>query len=326
MEGKKYSIAYLGNFIPPYSTENHVASSMELNGHTVTRIQEGEVRAEDVPNLAYDHDIFWWTQTYGLAASGGDITDRAQMLSRLRKLSIPSVAFHLDLWFGLDRQNQVSIEPFFQSDYVFTADGGHQDEFARLGINHIWSPPAVFGPECVIGQRTRQYVKDVAFVGNWRGYHSESTHRMELIQWLQRTIPGSKLGLFPHGQAIRGRDLSNLYASSKIIVGDSCLVGKGAKKYISDRVPETLGRRGFLLHPFVEGVTDGTLFTDNVHLRCWEPGDWAHLKELIDYYLRHDSERLQIATQGQQHVKANHTYSHRVEAILEYLRNDGVLS
>lgn len=321
--GNRYSIAYLGNFVPSYSTENHVASSMEFNGHTVTRIQEGEVRAVDVPNLAYDHDVFWHTQTYGLAVTGGDILDRSQMLSNLRKLSIPSVAFHLDKWFGLDREDQVKVEPFFQSDYVFTADGGHQDEFARLGINHIWSPPGVYGPECVIGSRTRQYVKDVAFVGNWRGYHSESTHRMEMIQWLQRNISGSRLGLFPHGQAIRGRDLSNLYASSKIIVGDSCLVGKGASMYWSDRVPETVGRGGFLLHPHVEGLAEN--YKNSEHMVMWEAGDWDQLKNLISYYLSHESERLSISRAGHRHVKDHHTYSHRVETILDYLRKDGAL-
>ena len=42
--------------------------------------------------------------------------------------------------------------------------------------------------------------------------------------------------------------------------------------YLSDRLPELIGRGGFLLHPYVDGVTDGTVFTDGEHLATWKLG------------------------------------------------------
>lgn len=123
---------------------------------------------------------------------------------------------------------------------------------------------------------------------------------------------------------MRGPALRDLYASTKVNVGDSCLVG-GATAYCSDRLPECIGRGGFLLHPHVEGVTDGTLYADGVHLRCWELGDWDELRRLIDYYVAHDDERRQIAAQGRAHVLERHTYTRRLADLLADLHAEGLV-
>ena len=115
--------------------------------------------------------------------------------------------------------------------------------------------------------------------------------------------------------AIRGRALRDLYATVPIVVGDSCLAG-GVTRYVSDRIPETLGRGGFLIHPHVEGVTDGTLFESGVHLQTFEVGDHERLLWLIDHYLANPAERAQIAAAGREHVLGHHTYEHRMRSVL----------
>lgn len=85
--------------------------------------------------------------------------------------------------------------------------------------------------------------------------------------------------------------------------------------YASDRVPETLGRGGFLIHPAVEGVTDGSHFTDGTHLVTWPLGDWDGLDDKIRYYLEHDTARRRIAAAGREHVLSHHTYSVRVRQL-----------
>lgn len=317
-------VAYLGNHQPdlpagvkPWSTETHIAASFELLGHEVTRIQEGATRAVDIPELVKGHDVFVWTQTYGLAVTGGTIDERTQMLDSLRAMGIPSVGMHLDRWFDLEREDQLATEPFFRVDHLFTADGGNQERFAARGINHTWMPPAVFEQECGQGFLTRPYLCEVAFVGSHRGgYHHESPHRAELIDWLRRTYR-ARVKFWPAGRQIRGAELANVYASAKVIVGDSCLVGTGHNaRYISDRIPETLGRGGFLLHPFVEGVMPD-LYEPSVHLGCWAAGNWKGLKELIDYYIEHPAERFVIANAGMEHVMAKHTYTVRCKEVLD---------
>ncbi|MEX2253026.1 MAG: glycosyltransferase, partial [Thermoleophilaceae bacterium] len=114
---------------------------------------------------------------------------------------------------------------------------------------------------------------------------------------------------------IRGPLLADLYASIKVVVGDSCLLPGDHGRYWSDRIPETLGRGGFLLHPWVGGIDDH--FTDGEHLRLWPAGDWRELQRLIEHYLRNDDERRRIAEAGRLHVLENHTYTVRVRQLLE---------
>lgn len=64
-------------------------------------------------------------------------------------------------------------------------------------------------------------------------------------------------------------------------------------------------------------------FEDGKHLVFYKFGDFDDLKSKIDYYLEHDDEREKIRLAGHEHVKANHTYRQRWEAIItEVTRND----
>lgn len=307
-------IAYLGNFTVPWCTEVHVAASLESLGHEVERIQEGATAPSLVSARATGCDLFLWTQTYGLAEQGGSVAERARMLYDLRSSGVPSVAFHLDRWWELEREDQVLTEPFFRCDWVFTADGGHPDRWEWAGVNHRWSPPAIFHEEARGGSFSTEFQSEIAFVGAWRDYgHSEWTHRPALIEHL-RTRWDARLWPEDPSRPIRGSDLADLYASTKIVVGDSCLVG-GASRYFSDRIPETIGRRGFLLHPEVGGLEE--CFVDGKHLRTFPLWDFDHLDYLIEHYLREEDERRAIAEQGQAHVQEHHTYARRMQTVLE---------
>jgi spore maturation protein CgeB len=81
-------------------------------------------------------------------------------------------------------------------------------------------------------------------------------------------------------------------------------------------VPETVGRGGLLIHPAVDGVTDGTLYTDREHLVTYPLGDFDEMLRLVDHYLEHETEREAIRAAGRAHVAAHHTYRHRMEAVL----------
>lgn len=310
-------IAYLGNFGPSFSTENHVALSLEELGHEVVRLQEGEVKAVEVAcrTLEAEADLFLHTQTLGLAMTGGTVGERFSMLDQLRTFGIPSVGFHLDRWWGLDREDSVRTEPFFRCDLLFTADGGHEQEFAAAHVNHVWSAPAVYKAEAVRGTAREEFLSDIAFVGNWKGgYHGEANHRLALIKHLRRRW-GRRVKFWPRETTIRGQDLADLYASTKVVVGDSCLLPGDRGFYWSDRVPETVGRGGVLLHPEVEGLDEQ--FTDGVHMVAWELGNWAELDEKIYQLLDEPSRREAIAVAGHAHVREHHTYENRLQRVLE---------
>lgn len=305
-------VAYVGNFEPDHSTENEVRKAFGIAGHQVTPYQENATHTFlSLGANVTAFDMVLWTRTGWTPAP----EHQDAMLALAREAGVPTVGFHLDRWFGLHREGQVTSEPFFRCDTVFTADGGHQDEFAAAGVNHHWLPPAMSELECVPGTFDPGMASDVAFVGSWQpGYHAEWTHRPELVRWLKRR--GCGFWPKPGHHAVRGERLRDLYASTKVNVGDSCLAG-GATRYWSDRIPETLGRGGFLLHPYVEGIEDH--FTDGTHLRLWNHGDFDELGRLIDYYLEHDDERRAIAEAGQAHVLEHHTYTVRARQIVEHV-------
>jgi hypothetical protein len=285
-------------------------------GHTVIRVQEGDPEAlETLIGRIRDVDLVLWTRTGDLAAKVGH---RAQwkLLSAAERASVPTVAFHLDRWWGLDREHLVWEEPFFRCQYVITADGGHQDEFASVGVNHFWLPPAVSLPETELGTPEPQYRSPLVFVGSWQpGYHREWKHRPELIKWLQLKYRNEiKFWPQPNQPGVRGQALRNLYASVDVVIGDSCLVGD-ATHYWSDRIPETIGRGGFLIHPHVEGLESH--YTVGDHLWTWPAGDWQALKQEIDSALASPEAVQEVRISGREHVRQNHTYNTRVNQILD---------
>jgi FkbM family methyltransferase len=305
-------IAYCGNFKPAASTESHVAASLESLGHIVDRIQEDEVSWPDRVTRAKEHasDLFVWTCTWHDNQAAGH-----EALTALREAGITSISYHLDLYLELARQATMSRDPFWATDMVFTADGGHQNEFEKRGINHQWIRPGVYGPECVTGQHRPEWDADVAFIGSYSNYHREWPYRRRLVNWLQATY-GDRYRHFGGGlgPSVRGQDLNDALASAKVIVGDSLCLNFTHKRYWSDRVYETLGRGGFLIHPWIEGLEEE--FTDGKHLAFYRYNDFDQLKELIDYYISHDDEREQIRQEGQRFVRENCTYAHRCQQML----------
>lgn len=307
-------VAYRGNFQPgvshPWSTETHVASALEALGHEVVRLQENQVSWADCEQAALAAGMFLWQRTWDIDPEGGHRT-----LAVLGAAGIPTVSFHLDLYIGLERETQLVNDPFWRTKLAVTADGGHDAQFAAYGINHRWLPPAIAEEEATIGRPNRRYPHRIIFVGSHPYPHpSWRTYRNRLVTTLQRRYRGDFRVWPERGRAIRGPELANLYASAQVVVGDSCLAGQ-VPRYWSDRIPETIGRGGFLIHPEIEGLADW--YRDGHDLVTYPVGDFDELCARIDHYLAAPDEREAIATQGRATVLGRDTYRHRMAAVLE---------
>lgn len=277
-------------------------------------------------------DFVLWTRTGWdwnriLGADGQQKARNMQLafLELARMVGRPVVGYHLDIWFGLGRQHQLD-EPFFKCDVMVTADGGHPDEFRDLGINHVWFPPAISRGEAEVGMFRDEFHSKIAFVGNWQGdYHKEHQHRHDLVAWLQKNYPNDCAFWPKRGQhAVRGKDLQDLYASVDVVVGDSCFAGTGLANYWSDRIPETLGRGGYLLHPDVPGLHDH--YPVPIGPSTWEAGDWDHLGFMIESSLALPiGQRKAITRLNRDWVVANDTYEVRMEQLVELLSERNLL-
>ncbi len=324
--GQLVSVAYCGNFMQPHCTEVHVARSLEAVGARVIRLQENMTAPGQILSVVRAHrpDLFLFTRTWG-----GTVT--VELLRELRSLGVPSVSYHLDLYVGLERGgpadpkswHNIGSDPFWLTDWVFSADGdpASQEFFESKGIRHRWLPPGVVADECYLADVPLE--RDVVFVGS-RRYHPEWPYRPQLIDWLERTYRDRFTWLGCPGEPVRGDALNRLYASTRVVVGDSCNPGYRHSRYWSDRIPETLGRGGFLIHPRVEGMAEQG-FVDGETLATYEYGDLDGLKELIDHYLVVSEEREDIRRAGHKLVSGRHTYTHRVTEMLDVLKRENAL-
>lgn len=317
------TVAYIGNFEPEYSTENDVRKALESMGHDVICQQENRADGISINYLMPQADLLLWTSTW-------DDTWLASNIDRIRYecaySDVVTAALHLDVFWGTDRGGRPWwTNPMWKLQHAFTADGDHQAEFERFGVNHHWLPPGVRHDACHDGQYRDEYACDVAFVGsNGVGYHEDVwPYRRQLVDEL-RAMCARRGWTFrnPGGdepKIDRNDDMNDFYASAKVTVGDSLCPLKDDSRYWSDRVYEATGRGGFLIMPRLlelgwGGTSPDVGFYPNLPTYPW--GAFDNLEDEIGFWLDHpadrETHRQRIAVQ----TRERHTYVNRMQTLL----------
>lgn len=311
-------ITFVGNFHVSYTSETHHANTLESLGHTVHRLQEGKATTAEIFDYTKRADLLVWVHTHGWKTPEQVGYTVKELLLDLQDYNIPTMTYHLDLWFGIGRQKDLEQDDFYKTiGHFFTVDKLMADWFnENTEVKGHYLQAGVYEPECQL-DKSGGMQNEVIFVGS-RGYHPEWQYRPQLIDWLKKTY-GDKFKHFGNDGlgVVRGEALNQLYGSSKVVVGDTLCLNFDYPHYWSDRVYETLGRGGFMIHPYIKGMEDH--FEDGKHLVFYEYGDFNDLNSKIDYYLEHDTEREAIRLAGHEHVKKNHTYTNRWRTVLQEL-------
>ena len=249
-------IVFLGNFEVSYSSENHHAKSLESLGHTVCKLQERTIKDSFVLQQAMNSDLFIWVHTHNWATPGR--LGMAHVLEELKKANIPTMTYHLDLWFGLERQKDLEEDDFYKTiGHFFATDKLMTDWFnENTNVKGHFLPAGVYDKECYIHEdyNKDEFDYDVIFVGSKR-YHHEHKYRAELIDFLRRIYGKRFLHVGGDGDTgtVRGNDLNRIYAKSRIAVGDSLNIDFNYPYYTSDRLFESTGMYVFLLLCIPEG-------------------------------------------------------------------------
>ncbi len=321
-------IAYIGNRKnldkdgKSFNTENHIALTLEKLGNVVQFIQENEIIPGTLPELVAGANMFLWTRTWP-----GKVT--IEDLRAIEAQAIPTVSFHLDKYAGIQRSGGLDNDVFWRTKFVFSPEGSPQSAaiFKSHGINQRYLPAGVFEDECYIAEPVEKFKHDIVFVGSGRTYmHPEwRDYRISLMDFLEHTY-GNRFRKYGAPEyPIRGHELNQLYASSKIVIGDTLCKDFMDYSYFSDRQWEVSGRGGCLCMPYIAGITD--FFVDRKEIILYSFGNWVQLKNLLDYYLdpTNDEERERIRRAGHERTKRDHTYTVRMKQMLEVLRQEGAI-
>ncbi len=299
-------VGFIGNFTPPYSTENDRKWSLQRLGHNVVTFQENQTTSNDLRIWMRKLDLLLYSHTHDPAYY---IEDLRHIFREYKAAGIPTASVHLDLWRGLDRWKDVGEEATWFTEYVFTPDD--TNEWPQ-GINHYYMRPGVIERDCYLAAPDPvRFPHEIVFVGS-RGYHPEYPFREELISFLEKTY-GDRFAQYGGGGlgTIRGHDLNTLYATAKVVVGDSCF-GNKIKGYYSDRVPETTGRGGLLMHPRNPYIKNPGV------IQYYGLGD---LKNEIDAVIQENPSEMidQINEASFKYTLENDTYTQIMQEILEVI-------
>lgn len=285
--------------------KDDVADGCERLGWQVVHLPARGIPAEDVVRMCRGADMLIWARTHGHDPKG----DAEAMLRRIEDAGTVTVGLHLDLYWTLcGREPRVGNQPWWSCQFVFTADGGAESarKFAERGVRHFWCPPPIGVRWLGRAEPNSRYAGQIVFVGGYvAGIHGE--HRKKLLEWARRRF-GRRFRWYGRpGDRVVGDELSALYASARVAIGDSA----PAPFYWSDRVPRTLGRGGLLAYPNTPGLDEQGLTADTM-LR-YERGDFEHLGEQIDSLT--EAQRREITDNALTVVSERHTWPVRLREI-----------
>lgn len=164
---------------------------------------------------------------------------------------------------------------------------------------------------------------DAVFIGSFTEVHSS---RMALLEEVSKAVPSLKIWgpridrLSGHSRLRRayqgqawGRGMYDVIRRSRIVLNHHGDVPSCANNM---RLFETTGMGSFLLTDWKPDLHE--LFEPGREVAAYRNAD--ECVERIRYYLAHDQERSAIASAGQARTLLNHTYSQRVQELLELVR------
>lgn len=284
-------------------TANRWKDDVEEAGHTlgwdVLHVNAAGIPTEQVVWLCRGADALIWARTHGHRPDG----DVAGMLRRVEDAGTATVGLHLDLYWGIRRrEQQIGVDPWWSCQWVFTADGGSQTRFAGRGVNHHWLPPAMGSRFLGRAMPAARYAHDAVFVGSVvRDIHGP--HRRALVDWAVRRW-GNRFARYGGGRQVWGAELSALYATAQVALGDSAR----GDRYWSDRLPCSLGRGALLAHPRVDGM-DGWGFTDEVMVR-YEWGCFDQIGQRLAGMS--EADRAAMRDNALTLIRERHVWTHRL--------------
>jgi hypothetical protein len=308
-------IVFIGNFDHSFCTEVHHKKTFEKLGHTVVPIQENNSNCGAVLQEIKNCDMLYWTHTHSFKLDSYEHI--IEMLRIFKQNNIPSVGYHLDLWMGLEREKDLHKDPYWNIEHFFTVDFLMAEYLnSNTKTKGYYLPPGCFEDESYAAEpNLKKYPHEIIFTGS-KQYHKEHPYRAQLINWLHNNY-GERFAHYGGGglPSLRGHELNVLYSSAKIAIGDTLCKDFNYPWYFSDRCVEQPSRNAFQIFPYIRGLE--LMFDIGIEIVTYKFNDFIELKSKIDFYLANDEQREKIRTAGHKRAKQSHSYTKRLEFIIE---------
>lgn len=243
-------------------------------------------------------------------------------LASLHKLPIPKVFYYFDLVDWPDptlesrcaarRKWMAEMTPNVALGFLSDGDWVARDTTGKLVWLTQGADERVAGAGMNAGRCTLCNASwagtDLLFAGIGRG---GGQGRVSFVEEMK-----SRYGRqFTHlEKGVHGRALADAVASARIVVAPDSPV---SDRYWSNRAYLMLGFGAFLLHPYCERLTHH--YQDGREIVFYRTRE--HLHALIHHYLPWPDVRRQIAEAGLQRTLAEHTYTHRVRALIQTVQD-----
>lgn len=286
----KTKIAYIGKFQKMWD-EEYIARGFEMIGCDVLRVPENTRYTTLMEEIdAYSPDYVFWAKF--------NVANPLIVLNHLKKKKYKTVCWVFDLYFNYQREYQIDINPMFKADIVISTEGGHQKEWENKGIRHYCVRQGIYDKECYKIENEKEI--DVLFVGSENPFNQRQEILKQVAQDFNLTWVGRQ-----DTDEVRGAKLNELFSKTKVVIGDSV----DSPLYWSNRIVETLGRGGFLIHKEVKGLKE-----EYPYLVTYT--DYKDLKKKIKFYLKNDKKRQEIIEKNFEWVKNKYLISHQCKKIL----------
>jgi spore maturation protein CgeB len=257
---------------------------------------------------------------------------KAETIRELNQRSATFVYMNDDM-FNPANQTRTFHQAIREFQYVFTTKTYNVEEFKAAGAGRVaYFPnaydPVIHYPAVPTAEELRWYYGDIGFIGTFRreradflaevandlqqhtlnvwggGWHKMSRPYFPRARWvsLRRRVRGAELWCADMGKAIQ---------SNKIMLG---LLNRANRDRHTSRSVEIPACGGFMLAERTD--EHRTLFEEDKEAVYFD--SYEELKDKVNYYLRHEEARLQIARAGYERcVKSQYTYKDRARFVLD---------
>lgn len=211
--------------------------------------------------------------------------------SNLLALGCPTACYLIDSHLNLERH----LERCREFDFVFIAQREYLPAFREVNPKTFWLP---LGCDPDIHCR---WPVDKQFDAGFVGGVSSGSEREQLLQRLSVAVDLKYERCF-------WDDMAQLFSASRMVFNNA------VRNDLNMRVFEAMSTGTLLLSDMAFKSGQDELFMDGEDFACYHAGN---LEDTARFYLENETLRERIARRGQRLVHNAHTYSHRVEDLLD---------